>query len=174
MEFLELAKKRYSCRSYKNTKIEEDKIIKILETGRIAPSAANKQPWKFVVTKEKKNLEELHKTYHREWFNQCPVVITICGTPDKAWTRSEDNKNHTDVDVSIAIDHMTLQATELSLATCWICNFHISEVKKTLNLPEGIEPIALLSLGYPNDKVNTERHEKRRKPLKDIVIWEKF
>ncbi len=174
MKFLELAKERYSCRSYKNKEVEDEKIIKILEAGRIAPSAANRQPWKFVVTKDKENLAEMHKTYHREWFNECPVVLTICGEPETAWTRKPDNKNHTDIDVSIAIDHMTLQATELGLATCWICNFFVDEVKKTLNLPKGVEPIALLSLGYPDDKLNIERHEKQRKNFNDIVVWEKF
>lgn len=174
MKFLELAKNRYSCRKYLSKPVEDEKLHKILEAGRIAPSASNKQPWYFVVTKEPENLKKMHATYHREWFDTCPVVLTICGDTNASWTRSSDQKDHTDIDVSIAIDHITLQATELGLATCWICNFYVDEVKKTLNLPEGIEPIALLSLGYPADTVNPERHITQRKKMEDIVVWEKF
>ncbi|MCT4602113.1 MAG: nitroreductase family protein, partial [Marinifilum sp.] len=82
-----------------------------------------------------------------------------------------DGKDHTDIDASIAIDHMTLQATELGLGTCWICNFYVEKCKDFFQLPDHIEPIAILSLGYPNDD---KMPAKKRKSLEEIVHWEKF
>ncbi len=172
MKFLDLAKQRYSSRNYKSTPIEEDKIKQILEAGRIAPSAVNNQPWFFIVIKDS-NLENIKNSYHREWFNTAPLVLAICGDHSQSWKRS-DGKDHCDIDVSIAIDHMTLAATELGLATCWVCNFDIEKCNKYLKLPENIELIALLSVGYPNDKVNINRHSSKRKSLEEIVRWETF
>ena len=174
MNFLQLAKKRYSCRSYKTLQVEEAKIQLVLEAARIAPSAVNFQPWSFIVIKESENLQEIYSCYHREWFNQAPVVIIACGNKETAWKRKADNKNHVDIDLAIAIDHITLQATELDLATCWVCNFEPEKVKTFLNLPENVEPIALISLGYPTDIVDTERHTTKRNSLDEIVGWERY
>lgn len=174
MQFLNLAKHRYSSRKYKNKPVEREKILKVLEAARIAPSAANKQPWKFIVFTEKVSLQTAYQMYHRDWFKKAPVVILACAETDKAWTRAEDSKNHADVDLAIAIDHITLQATELGLSTCWICNFYYKKTKQLLKLPENMEPIAIISLAYPDDEVNPNRHDKQRKSLGEIVSWEKF
>ncbi len=130
MKFLDLAKNRYSSRKYQNTVIEKEKLDLILESARIAPSAANRQPWHFIVVEDKETLSRLYTTYEREWLHTAPMIIVCCGDHDEVWKRSYDQKDHTDVDVSIAIDHMTLQATELGLATCWICHF---DAEKTGN-----------------------------------------
>ena len=174
MDFLDLAKLRFSSRSYLKKKVEDEKLLKVLEAGRIAPSAANRQPWHFVVVKDKKRLKELSGLYHREWFNDAQVYIFMCGDKSKSWLRSSDSKNHLDIDVAIAADHITLQATELGLATCWICNFYVEQTKRMLNLPENIEPIAILTLAYPADKADIERHDKQRKPLDEIIHWNSF
>jgi nitroreductase len=173
MEFLELAKKRYSSRSYKAQPVEEEKIMKILEAGRIAPSAANLQPSHFVVIREKKNIEKISSAYHREWLKFAPVIIVVCGDHSVSWKRS-DGKDYCDIDIAIAVDHMTLQAAELSLGTCWICNFNVAKCKEILNLPKNIEPIVLLPIAYPLDSPNLERHNNGRKKLDKIVHWEKF
>lgn len=173
MDFLELAKLRYSSRKYLSQKVEDDKLNYVLEAGRIAPSANNTQPWIFIVVKNE-NRDALRECYHREWFNSAPVYIVICGNHRQAWKRSSDGKDHTDIDVAIATDHMTLAATQKGLATCWVCNFDIEKTSKLLNLQENIEPIAILSLGYPADTTDTERHEKKRKKLTDIVFYEKY
>ena len=172
--FLELAKHRFSSRKYKDKPVEREKVLKVLEAARIAPSAANRQPWKFVVFTEKESLQTAYQMYHREWFSTAPVVIVACAETDKAWVRPEDNKNHADVDLSIAVDHMTLQATELGLSTCWICNFYVEKTRELLNLPKNVEPIAILSLAYPDDEANPNRHDTQRKPIDEIVSWEKF
>jgi len=171
MLFLDLAKNRFSSRKYLNKPIEEEKIIKVLEAARIAPSAANKQPLLLYVIQQKENLEKLSEVYHREWFKEAPVVIVVCADHSKAWIRSSDKKDHCDIDMAIAIDHMTLQATELGLGTCWICNFDVAKCRMILELPNNIEPVALLPLSYPADTADTERHLTHRKSLIEIVKW---
>ncbi len=172
MDFIKLAKQRYSCRKYKSTVVEEEKLNKVLEAGRIAPSAVNYQPWIFVVVKDK-NLEQLRTCYHRDWFDTAPVYIVLCANHKQSWKRY-DKKDHADIDVSIAADHITLAATSLGLASCWVCNFDKDKVIETLNLTADYEPVVILSLGYPDDKVNENRHDKKRKPLEEIVFYEKL
>ena len=173
MNFLDLAKKRYSVRKFTKQIPEREKLMKVLEAGRIAPSAVNYQPWHFVVITKKAALENIYPVYHRKWFNAAPVIIVICGDHDKSWKRS-DGKDFCDVDVAIAVDHMTLEATSLGLGTCWVCNFDKQECIEALNLPDNIEPIAILPLGYPADEVDANRHETKRKKIEEIVHWQKF
>jgi nitroreductase len=172
MTFLELAKNRYSCRNYASRQVEKEKLDLVLEAGRIAPSAVNFQPWHFIVIREKENLEAIWKTYHREWFRSAPCVIVICGNHEQSWKRKHDGKDHCDIDVAITVDHMTLQATELGLATCWICNFDKDITINTLSLPAHMEPIVILPLGYPLDRGDPDRHTEKRKPAEDIVSYE--
>ena len=174
MKFLDLAKLRYSSRNYKDKAVEKDKLDKILEAARIAPSASNRQPWHFIVIEDKNTLKELWETYQREWIQTAPMIIVCCGDHDNVWIRSHDNKDHLDIDLSIAIDHMTLQATELDLATCWICHFDVEKTKQIFNLDDHIEPIALLPIGYPADTVDINRHETNRKTIDEIVRFEKW
>lgn len=171
MDIRTIIENRYSVRSYQSKEVEEEKLIKILEAGQLAPSAVNNQPWHFIVVREAENHKKVSEIYHRDWFKEAPVYIIICGDHNAAWKRKEDGKDHTDVDAAIAIDHMTLQATELGLGTCWICNFYVEKCKDFFQLPGHIEPIAILSLGYPaDDKIPA----KKRKSLEEIVHWEKF
>lgn len=169
--FLELASRRYSCRKYDSRPVEPEKLELILEAGRIAPSAVNFQPWHFYVIQKSNDLSLLHQVYHREWLQSAPCVIVICGDHNSAWKRKGDGKDHCDIDLSIATDHMTLQATELELATCWICNFDPDKISELLNLPEEMEPAVLLPVGYPLDEVNPDRHGEKRKPLSEIVSY---
>ncbi len=171
MNFIELAKKRYSVRAYKNQPVEEDKLMAVLEAGRIAPSAVNFQPWHFIVVKDAEYINAFYEVYHREWFKQAPLYIVVCGDHKQAWKRKADGKDHADIDASIAIDHMTLAATDLGLGTCWICNFEVEKCREKLDLPEKIEPIAILSLGYPE---GDEIPEKKRKAMDEIVHWNRF
>jgi len=174
MNFLELAKKRYSVRKFTNQIPEKEKLMKILEAGRIAPSAVNFQPWHFVVITEKEALENIYSVYHRDWINEAPVVIVVCGDHEKSWKRKADGKDFCDVDVSIAVDHMTLEATNLGMGTCWVCNFDKQDCIEVLGLPKNIEPIVILPMGYPADEVDENRHETKRKKIEEIVHWQKF
>ena len=171
--FYELAKARYSVRNYRDIPVEEDKLQYILECGRIAPSAANYQPWHLIVIRDKEMRTALAKTYNRPWFLQAPVVVVICGDHQSGWKRA-DGKDHTDIDASIIIDHMTLAAAEQGLGTCWICNFDALACTEILQLPTNMEPIAYLPLGYPGKEPDDRTRHLARKKLEEIVHWEKF
>lgn len=171
MNFQQLIEKRQSVREYKNTPVENEKLLQILNAGRLAPSAVNFQPWKFVVINNPESKKEFEQVYHREWFKKAPVYIVICSDHQQSWKRAADNKDHADIDAAIAIDHMTLMAAELDLGTCWICNFDVQRCSQLLNTPPQMEPIAILSLGYPD---GISLNNKKRKTLEEIVIWESF
>lgn len=172
-DFLHLAKQRYSTRQYDPKAVEPEKLSYILESGRIAPSAANYQPWYFIVVTDEPARSKMWEVYHRPWFKDAPVYIVLCADHNKSWKRA-DGKDHADVDIAIAADHMTLAAAEQGLGTCWICNFDALKCSEVLGFPSHIEPVVILSLGYPLDKCDPERHLKHRKPVGDIVRWNRF
>lgn len=175
MSFLELARKRYSVRRYKSIPVEEEKLMEILEAGRIAPSAANFQPWKFVVIKNEEKKRAIASTYHDDWILQAPIILVICGDHSKAWRRERfDGKDHCDIDIAIAVDHMTLAAADLGLGTCWICHFDAKKCKELLKLPKELEAIVLLPLGYPADMRDMNRHDAKRKTIEEIVCWDGY
>lgn len=170
MTFLDLAKKRYSVRDYKVMPVEKEKLYEVLEAGRMAPSAVNYQPLHFIVITDEAVKNRVSETYARDWFKKAPAVIIVCGDHAKSWKR-KDGKDHCDIDAAIAVDHMTLAATDLGLGTCWVCAFDAKRCHEVLGLPENLEVIALMPIGYAAD--NSEP-EKKRKNLNDIVSWEGF
>jgi len=167
MEFSELVQKRYSVRAYRPLPVEEDKLKAVLEAARLAPTASNRQPFKFIVIHTAGREAELRRIYDKHWFAQAPLLIAACGTPAHNWIR-RDGKNYNDVDVAIAMDHLILAATSLGLGTCWIAAFDPQAAREVLRLPEGVEPIAFTPLGYPAD---TPR-PKERKALSELVRYE--
>lgn len=173
MTFLELAKTRYSVRNYLPDPVEEEKLNYILECGRIAPSAANYQPWHIVVIRDEEMKKRIASTYDRKWFAEAPVMLVFCGDHAAAWKRS-DGKDHTDIDLSIIIDHITLAAAEMDLGTCWICNFDAKKCAEILDLPAHVEPVALLPLGYPGNIPDDRARHLVRKNKEDIIHYEKF
>lgn len=170
MDFLSLAKSRFSVRNYKTTPIEEEKLRKVIEAGRISPSAANFQPWHFIVITDTDKLKELYEVYNRDWIKQAPLIIVACSDHSQSWKRSSDKKDSADIDIAIAVDHMTLMANELGLGSCWVCNFDVDKCTKILELPHFIEPTVILPLGYPD----MEAPSKKRKPLTEIVHLNTF
>jgi len=172
MDFIQLAKSRYSSRKYKQQKVEDDKLSYVLEAGRVAPSAVNYQPVFFVVVRNE-NIDDVRSCYTREWFITAPMCIVMCSDHSKSWKRG-DGKDSADIDIAIATDHMTLAATSIGLATCWVCNFNKLKLAEVLNLPDYIEPVVILPIGYPDDTADRDRHLTKRKPLKDLVVYGKF
>jgi nitroreductase len=166
MEFTEVIKNRYSVRAYQDKAILADKLERILEAARLAPTAKNLQSFNIFVIKTAKHKESLTKIYSREWLIQAPLVLLICGKPADNWIRA-DGKNYNDVDVAIVMDHIILAATNEGLGTCWIGAFDCAAAKKELKLPAGLEPIAFTPLGYPAD----QPREKRRKSISEIVEY---
>jgi nitroreductase len=169
VEFSELIEKRYSVRAYKPDPVEDDKLHQVLEAARLAPTAANRQPFQFIVIHTAGREAELKRIYNRDWFVQPPLVICACGTPAQGWVR-RDGKNYSDVDVAIAMDHLILAAANLGLGTCWIAAFDSTAAREVLHLPDDVEPIAFTPLGYPADQLGS----KKRKALSELVRYERW
>ena len=169
MEFLDIVKKRYSTRSYLDKKVEDEKLLTVLEAGRLAPSACNIQPWHIVVLREKSSIEAMKPVYGREWFVSAPVIIAVCVDTAAAWKR-RDGAQYALVDAAIVMDHMILQAAELGLGTCWIGAFDEAAAASVLGLPAHIKPVALTPVGYPAGQCPV----KQRKTLEEIIHWEIF
>ena len=169
MEFAELVEKRYSVRAYKPDAVPDDVLQQVLDAARLAPSAKNLQPYQLLVIHTQGRQEELARIYDREWFVQAPLVICAVGTPSEAWVRG-DGMNYCFIDVTIAMDHLILAATNLGLGTCWVGAFNASAAREILGLPDDVEPIAFTPLGYPDDAPA----RKRRKALPDLVRHERW
>lgn len=170
MELKEAIAKRNSVRNFKNVPVPREKLIQLFELVRLAPSAVNYQPWHFIVITRKETLESLAKSYPRPWFLSAPVVIVACINHKESWKRVKDHKDFGDVDVAIAVDHLTLAAVSLGLGTCWVCNFDVEMCRKTLDLPDYMEPLAMVPTGFPN----ADAPEKKRKKTDEIVSWEQY
>jgi len=151
MDFIELAKKRYSVRAYKSTPIEYHKLQVVLDAARLAPTAANRQPFQIIIIQTQDRQEELLRIYNKPWFVEAPLIICICCIPSESWTR-KDGKSYCDIDAAIVMDHLILAATDQGLGTCWVGAFEPEEARKVLQLADAVEPIAFTPLGYPNDQ----------------------
>ena len=165
MNFLELTKNRYSCRNYQPARVEQEKLDYIMECVRLAPSACNKQPWSFRIITNEEERRKLCQCYNREWFATAPVMIIASILHDEEWVRG-DGKQHGNIDIAIAVEHLCLAATEQGLGTCWVCNFDAERCKNLFGLSENEEPAVLIPLGYPADKLK----DKNRKTMDEIVL----
>ena len=172
MNLLDLAKKRFSVRSYDFKKVEQEKLLQILEAGRIAPTAGNRQPHRLIVVQTEEGLKKLAAAAN---IYGAPLAIIVCGDSNSAWVRKIDGKNVVDIDASIVTDHMMLAATELGLGTVWVCNFNPAIVCKEFNIPDTLEPINILVVGYGTGKLESpERHATTRKSMNEIVFYESY
>jgi len=167
MDVFDAIRTRRSIRKYLNKPIEQEKLSKILEAARLSPSAANRQPWKFIVVTDPKVKEELRAAYDRDWFVSAPVIIVACALPGEAWVRS-DGEEYWKVDLAIAMQDLILEAWEQELGTCWIGAFREEEVKRILGIPDEVRVVALTPLGYPAEEKGPVT---QRKPLKEIISY---
>jgi nitroreductase len=168
MEYQDLISKRYSVRSFRPDPVEDEKLQVILEAARLAPTAANRQPFQLIVIHTAGRESELRQIYQREWFAQAPLIICACGVPSRGWVRSDDKRRYLDVDVAIVMDHLILAAANQGLGTCWIASFNPKAARQVLRLPDEVEPLIFTPLGYPAD----HWAPKERKPLEDLVRYE--
>lgn len=178
MEFIDVIKSRISVREFSPNGVEDEKLTYVLECARLAPSWMNKQCWRFIVIKDKEIIEEIAKTsLINRWLKTAPVLIVACADPvDSGGKNSMD---YFSVDVSIALEHLILAATDAGLGTCWIGGFNEEKVKQLLEIPKRIKVIALTPLGYPIGKTGmvegitkTVLRAKKRKSLDEIVHYE--
>lgn len=170
MNFLEIAKSRYSVRSYSDKKVEQEKLDKILYAAHVAPTAANLQPVRLIAVQSDDGLNKIGKAAN---IYGAPLAIIVCSEHNRAWTRPFDGKQTVDIDASILTDHMMLEATELGLGSVWICYFKPDIISREFDLPDSVEPINILAVGYSNEApANPERHTTQRIPLSDLVHYE--
>jgi nitroreductase len=167
MDVMEAIKKRCSVRSYQDRAVEKEKLEMILEAARLAPSAGNRQEWRFVVVEDKNTRQRLMKAAKNQAsVGQAPVIIACCAETDN-YTMTCGQLAYP-IDVAIAIEHMALKATEEGLGTCWIGAFYEDQVKEILGIPKDIRVVQLLILGYPD---TSGPSHKDRLGLKEIVRY---
>jgi nitroreductase len=170
MTFHQLITQRESIRSYDSRPVEKEKLIRILDAGRLAPSAANRQPWRFYLVSEIANLAKVHQCYGRSWFRQAPHILVVAGKQEQAWTRAVDGYNSIETDLAIAMDHIILAAADEGVGSCWIAAFDYSKLK-TVGLFDETEVIfAITPLGYPA-RGHVNRLAKDRKALEEITVF---
>ncbi|MHC4323770.1 MAG: nitroreductase family protein [Planctomycetota bacterium] len=166
MAILDVIRKRYSCRAYQDKSVEQDKLDSILEAARLAPSARNTQDWRFVVVKDKDIKSRIAGTTNRpEVFEKAGVIIAACSNSDEIMRCGQAIGP---IDVSIALEHICLQAADLGLGTCWIGSFDAGKVRQILEIPEDIAIIELMTVGYPDDK----KPVPKREPIEKIVCYD--
>lgn len=172
MNFLNLVKTRYSVRSFDPQKVEQEKVNLILEAGRFAPTACNKQPQRILVLDNKETLEKLKKCtpYHFD----APLAMIICYDENSSWVRKYDNENEGKVDACIVTTHMMLEITELGLGSTWVGSFDPEAVKTIFELPENIVPVAILPIGYPSAGAKPSAVHETRLELGKTVFYKSF
>jgi len=168
MDLYEAIRSRHSVRAYQDKPVEAEKLQRILDAGRLAPSARNRQQWKFVVVRDAGVRKAVAEAAEQPFVGEAPVVIAVVGlTPNE--------KMYCDVptdpvDCAIAIEHMALAATAEGLGTCWIGHFKQDDCRKALGVPKTAKVIELLPLGYPA----TSAPPKRRKPVEEVVCYDRY
>lgn len=169
MTVQEAIQQRFSVRSYEDKPVEEEKLRKVLEAARLAPSAGNRQEWRFVVVQDEATRQKLAEAANGQAFvGEAPVVIVGCAEGEQH-VMSCGQLSYP-IDVAIAMQNLALQATEEGLGTCWIGAFNEEEVRRILGLPADVRVVELMPLGYPA----TSAPPKRRLDFDEIVKWEKW
>ena len=172
MDFLNLAKKRYSFRSFLKKKVEKEKIEKILEAGRVAPTAVNFQPQRILVLDDEEKLSRLNECTKYGW--GAPIVMVICYDKTISWKRQYDNKDEGIVDASIVATHMMLEIQDLGLGTTWIGSFDPEKVREIYKIPENLEIISLMPVGYPAEDAKPSSSHEKRNSMEEMVCWNEF
>ncbi len=169
MDLTDLVAARYSVRRFKPDAVEDAKLEKVLEAARLAPTAANCQPFQLIVMHTKGRAAEVRRIYDRDWFVNFPLLICACAVPGRAWV-SREGKNAAEVDVAIVMTHILLAAANEGLGTCYIASFDKTAAREILHLPVGVEPVAVTPLGY----AAIPPAPKERKPLAELVRYERW
>ncbi len=169
MDVMDAIRQRRSIRQYSSKPVEKDKLDKVLEAARLAPSAGNNQEWKFIIVTDRTMREKLAIAAGNQMFVKgAPVIIVACGLlPDR---RMSCGQYRYTVDLSIAVSFMILEACEQGLGTCWLGHFDEEEVKVLLGIPAQARVVAMTPLGYPAESPN----QRYRKSIEDIICYEHY
>ena len=169
MNFLELVSKRYSERFFDIKPIPQEKLDKILEAGRLVPTACNYQPQRLYILKSKKALEQAKQV--TPFTYNSPLIILVCYDKNEVWkNKREDGYNSGEQDISIAATTMMYEAESLGIHSLWIRGFNSKTASDIFNLPENIVPAMFLALGYPSEKSKPSDWHFKRKTIKEIAI----
>ena len=168
MRFIDLVKQRSSIRKYKSNSIPDEKIRKVLEAARLAPSWGNKYCSKFLVVKNMETKKKLAEASGCTWLSTAPIVIVALADPKSSGKR--DGKSYYLVDVGISMDHLILAATELGLGTCWVGWFDEKKARKALEVPKNLKIVAMTPIGYPDESPKP----KVRKTLEEIASKDQY
>jgi nitroreductase len=171
VEYTELIRQRESIRDYDPERpVPAEILTRILDSGRIAPSACNDQPWLFLVIQSPGMLEKVRACYHRPWFKEAPQILVAVGLKDKAWVRRYDGYNSLETDVAIALTHLILAAENEGVGTCWVEAYDPAILRKALDLDDNQIVYGITPLGYPRTGF-VKRGDKNRKSLEEIVRY---
>ena len=169
MDFAALSAERYSLRKFSDQPVEAEKLAQILEAGRNAPTAHNKQPQRIFVFQNPETMETLDGCMNCHF--KCPCLIVVAYDPEEAWHRETDGKNHGEIDATIAATQMMLQAADLGLGTTYVGMFEPEKMWAAFPELAGLMPIAVLPLGYPAEGARPSRLHGTRKPLEELVTY---
>jgi nitroreductase len=171
MEYTELILTRESIRDYDaNNPVSKEILEKILNAGRMAPSAKNLQPWVFLVIETPEMLKKVKACYQGKWFHDAPHILVVLGLRDKAWVRGYDKYNSIETDLAIVMTHLILAAENEGVGTCWIEAYDPAILRNALELNENQVVFGITPLGYPS-KGFSKRGNKSRKSLAEIVRY---
>ncbi len=172
MDFLELVKKRYSCRGFKDIPVEESKIEALLEFARLAPTAVNFQPQRILVITSKEKIKSLETTGCTKFTFDAPLLMAVCYDKEVSWKRRFDGMDMGVVDASIVTTHLMLGAVELGLGSTWVGAFDPKIAEEVLDIPDNYELVALLPIGYPG--VNPGNRHFERNNIDDFSFRNEF
>ena len=171
MEFFDVVKNRFSCRAFSSKPVEDEKLNKILEAGRLAPTAKNAQPVKLFVFKTPEALEKIKSVAPFAWLKEISVIIAVGGTTEGAFLRPSDNRNFEDVDATIVATHLMLAIENEGLGSTWVGFFDVPKIKELFPELKDFDLVALLPVGYKADGAQpSDRHEKRKSKDEFIKI----
>ena len=172
MDFLNLAAERYSVRKFKEEAITQEELDKILKAGYLAPTAKNLQPQRIMVINSEEALEKLQKSTKCHFGTKTALVI--CYNKEEGYTRPYDGKTSGEIDASIVTTHMMLQAASLGIGTTWVMHFRPEVLRSEFEIPENLEPTAILVMGYPAEDAEPSPMHNQFRPMEEIVSYNKF
>lgn len=170
--FIDLAAERYSVRKFQDRKVEQEVIDKILAAGHLAPTACNYQPQRILVINSEEAIAKL-KDCTRCHFD-APAALLICYSKEECWKRKYDGKSSGEVDASIVTTHLMLAAQSFGIGTTWVMHFNPEKMTAAFNIPDDIEPVALLVMGYPHDEAEPYAGHSEFRPIEEIVKYNTF
>lgn len=172
MEYEKLIADRYSVRKFDGKRLDKETIDKILQAAHLAPTGCNYQPQRILVLNTDESIAKLKQCTKCHF--DAPTAMLICYNKDESWVRPYDKALSAPVDASIVTTHMMLMAHSLGVGSTWVMHFNPFTMREQFDIPENIEPLALLVMGYPHEDVEPNPRHSEYRPLSEVVFYDKF